>query len=245
MDHTQGMEHLRKLQGNHDSAVSVDRQPKDDPFTKAVQALQTSDPEREVRIAAAIRQDEENRAKAKFRELLIAAQVSRLHSDKVESIKQDSPWLATYSQLADRLENSEGGVFVLLGERGTGKSQMAVNLIHRACHLGVSARYVRAIDMFREFRSTFRDKGPEEIAMVQRYAKYGLLVIDEAHERGHTPYESQTLTNIVDWRYGDQKLTLMVSNDTIDTFGASVGPSIARRILETGQVIECNWKPFA
>lgn len=152
------------------------------------------------------------------------------------------PWGEQYRRLKDSL--STGPLIALLGKRGTGKTQLAVDLLADSCCAGGRVKYLKSLDLFREIRTCFRKDGPNEVDTVDRFCKYATLVIDEAHERSDSEWENRTLTNIIDRRYDSMRATILVSNMTKDAFGSAVGPSIVSRMHETGIVVVCDWESF-
>jgi len=169
------------------------------------------------------------------------------HIDKLAEItanREESRWWSTFQRLYAAL--GQGFVSALLGPRGPGKTQLAVCLacaaLRRDPNWGVT--YVRAADLFRELRASFRRHGPDEREIVAEYARPRLLVIDEAHERGHSAFELSALSNLIDIRYGDKLDTLLISNETREGFSEAIGPSVVSRIQETGGAIICDWPSF-
>lgn len=184
------------------------------------------------------------------KQLFAASGVPDRHRDKHVLRKQGDPnpnvpshpWFEAYRSVEQVCD--AGGLVVLLGPRGTGKTQLAVCAVAHVCRDGHPSRYLKAMDLFREIRACFRKDGPNEVDVVNALCKLGLLVIDEAHERSDSDWENRTLTNIIDRRYDAVKPTILVSNMARDAFGQAVGTSIVSRIHECGRVIECNWKSF-
>jgi DNA replication protein DnaC len=174
-----------------------------------------------------------------------AAGVPARHAVKVKQLREatSGPWLEVYNRLRDQL--GDGFIIALLGQRGTGKTQMAVCLIRDAVEAERTALYIRASDLFRELRSTFRtDADESERDVLQRICSVGFLVIDEAHEGAGTDYEARILTDIVDARYNRVLSTLLLSNLMADAFAQAAGPSIVSRMHECGGAIVCDWPSF-
>lgn len=154
----------------------------------------------------------------------------------------------------------------LIGIRGTGKTQIGVDLIRGVCEAEAEkpkrqgsydtpapeggwrretpARYVKAISLFVELRSAFRDGGPGEEAAIAPFCAVPLLVIDEIHERGNTAWEDRMLVHIVDRRYDAMLDTVLIGNVAPDQLQAQLGDSIVSRIQECGRVITCDWPSF-
>lgn len=155
-----------------------------------------------------------------------------------------------------------GFTSALIGDRGGGKTQMAVEVVRRRCgeldpailaglRLSVDRprypgpRYMRMTDLLMRLRATYgRDSNETEIQVIERYTSPTLLVIDEAHERGETAWENRMLPHILDVRYGAKRDTLLISNQSPEAFEAAMGASIYSRLAETGGVVVCDWGSF-
>lgn len=156
-------------------------------------------------------------------------------------------WRDALEQMRTAISIGEVDLMALLGNRGNGKTLLAVRLMADMVkgNTGPTAkdravRYFKAADLFRYMRDVVR-KGTSEEEAIEMLANLDLLVIDEAHERGETDFENRTLTGIIDHRYDRMKPTILIANQTKADFGASMGPSIVSRMQETGFVIECDW----
>jgi len=147
-----------------------------------------------------------------------------------------------YRKLVPMLERAP--LIVLLGKRGTGKTQMAVNLLYEICDQDQTVHYTRLTDLYRRVRSCFREDGPDEYQLTNEICRFGGLVIDEAYERNESDFKNDTLTNLIDKRYGEKLTTILVSNLTKDAFAEAVGSSVVSRIQENGKVVECDWPSF-
>lgn len=135
-----------------------------------------------------------------------------------------------------------GYLFGLLGPRGTGKTQIAVNVgLHRIA-IKWPVLYVKTMDIFLWIRSTYNDENLCELDALSEFLSPSLLIIDEAGERGETAFEDRMLSYLLDKRYDACLDTILIANLTIKAFTESVGPSIIDRIRETGSLIECNWE---
>ncbi len=124
---------------------------------------------------------------------LKAAEIPPRHAAKLSlALAADSEWGRTYAKLAQRL--GTGFIVAFVGIRGTGKTQMAVCLIAEACRRSkaewntkhLAARYVTALDLFREFRACYAKDGPAEKSVFEGFVSAELLVIDDAHERSES-----------------------------------------------------------
>lgn len=138
-----------------------------------------------------------------------------------------------------------GGNLVLLGPRGTGKTQLAVQFMAWCIEeLSGTAQYWTAADLFDELRKGFEKPAAESESFRARLQTVRLLVIDELRERAHTEFEDRELTRIFDARYSSGRSTILVSNATPAEIMKELGPSIVSRLNETGQIFVCDWQSF-
>lgn len=180
--------------------------------------------------------------------------LSELHRERYAAVADPgTPTGAVQKQIADM---PPGAIVALLGARGTGKTQIAHNLLgvaiakylHEWSTWKGQPRYTSAAKIFRAMRDAQKrqrgDEGDNESQTIARFVEPKLLVIDEAHERGETDFENRTFTEIIDDRYANNRTTILISNLSKAEFSKSIGPSIVSRIHEAGSTIECNWPSF-
>lgn len=168
-------------------------------------------------------------------------------------------WLATFAMASPIIE--KGGIAILHGPRGTGKTRMAAE-IARSGRFPLdhvpgkgpagappdpkrTARYRTAMEFFVEIRSTYgRNAEATEKQIIAMLARCGLLVIDEVQERGDSLFEDRLLTHLVDRRYGAMLPTILISNHDSKEVGAALGTSIIDRVWEGGKSFEFNWESY-
>lgn len=173
-------------------------------------------------------------------ELWQKALVPARHSDFI--LPDSGPWRDAYSGLAEKL--GSGFLYVVMGNRGTGKTQIGTSLIMEACKRFKPCLYIKALDIFISLRAAYRKDGVSEQEVIRHFTKSDLMVIDAMEERGETPFEDRLLNHIIDKRYDDCSDTLLITNQTPEAFAASAGASIISRIHETGDKIVCDWESF-
>lgn len=172
-------------------------------------------------------------------------------------IKGD-PWLTWEGDAAQRLTEAskkiiEGdALLVILGPRGTGKTQAAVELslkmdLHESAidQYRVSTHmYFPLGEMMNKEKRSWDDKMVE--SPLKKAKTCGLLVLDEIQESTGSEWERQTLTLLVDDRYRNMKRTILIGNLTAGEsgLGAFLSASIKSRIQETGSVIEMTGKRY-
>jgi DNA replication protein DnaC len=173
------------------------------------------------------------------------SRVPPLHAEKFR-LRGNGKWRAELLSLEREAIGGQGVIACLLGGRGGGKTQLATCLIARLCFRGRRCRYTKAMDMFRKIRDCYRSgrDRKSDVKIVNALCGVDVLVIDELQERADSEWEQRTLTNIVDRRYDNRKVTILISNLLPEAFAAAIGPSIVSRISEVGRVVECTWPSF-
>lgn len=163
--------------------------------------------------------------------------------DELLHPKNDAAWTARVESMLGLLNSGEGVTLILLGNRGTGKTQAGAIAIRQACRRHKSAIYTTAMQIYFDLRAGFgADKSEGESC--KRFVTPSLLVIDEAHERGNTSWEDRILIYIIDYRYREGRDTILIANQTEEQFAKSMGPSIMERASEGGGVIVFEGKSF-
>lgn len=183
--------------------------------------------------------------------LFVAAKCPRLQISRLDEInEQKSPkWAEVRDLLVTRMQYADGFLVALLGISGPGKTQIGVSVIQSACQALMTARYIRALDLFTHIRRAYTPRprgeaGLSDADLIEPFFKYDLLVIDECHQRSESDFEQNMLSNLLDHRYGDMRCTIMIANQSKEEFARSVGSSITSRIHECGEAIMCDWPSF-
>jgi len=153
-------------------------------------------------------------------------------------------WDEIVSSLKERI--GTGMLHGLVGIRGCGKTQAAIEVGREACTRWVERGsvgprpflYRKTMDLFLDVRGTFGTAGRSEREVLEAYVSVSVLVMDEVQERGGTEFEDRMLTYVLDRRYDAKRDTLLVSNLTRKEFAKSIGSSIASRLTECGSVVE-------
>lgn len=157
---------------------------------------------------------------------------------------QYADWNRAFSGIVGKL--GSGFTVALVGTRGNGKTQLGVELMKHAAEKRLqSSRFLTAVEFFMATKATYGRQDLSESDVLGLYCKPALLVIDEIGRRADTPWENNLLFELLNRRYNDLKDTVLIANLTPAAFAASVGPSIVRRMNESGGVVECYWPEIA
>lgn len=189
-------------------------------------------------------QDDDPMRKLKADELWRKTYVPRLHASA--KLRSEPGWIKVLEHCRSTVTRVEkrGAIMALIGNRGTGKTQIAVEALRHACLALYTCKYTRAFDIFLSVRAAMKSQATSEADAMRELLQAEVLVIDEMQERGETPFEDRLLVNLLDRRYGNMTDTILIANQTPEEFTAALGPSITDRIRETGGLIECTWESF-
>ncbi len=172
----------------------------------------------------------------------------RHQSATMNALLNHAQWSQCKEMLGQILDGN--GIAILIGPRGTGKTQLGVmaglNLIENTLHAGyaTAVRYYKARELGMEVRDSFSTKEREESKSFKQFIRPQLLIIDEVKERLGTEFEQRVLTSIIDERYDAMKSTIMITNAEPGDLPGLLGPSIMDRCREGGGVIVMDWATF-
>lgn len=160
-------------------------------------------------------------------------------------VRREGEWLAKLQALETRLDSKRGILVGLVGGRGNGKTQMAVELMRHTVNKMLAARFITAIGFFMEIKATYRRESDKtEKAVMDEFCAPQLLVLDEISKRSDSNWENDLLFELLNRRYNDQKDTILISNQPQAELEAFLGASIVSRMNETGGFVPCTWPTF-
>ncbi len=176
--------------------------------------------------------------------LWVASGVDERHRNaKHGELVMHEKWGENYQKAVEVVD--EGGILVMLGYRGNGKTQMAAQLILGSCLRLRPAIYIRCREIGMRLRMAYdNNESVTESQAIAGFVEPHLLVIDECQERPDKDWEIRSLTLILDKRYGAIRPTIMIANCKQDQFTKLMGSSVASRIQETGGFLWFDWPSF-
>lgn len=162
---------------------------------------------------------------------------------RVEELK-GGKWAEKLAEFRGRL--GTGLMVALIGGRGTGKTQMAVELMRHTAHVRCKKpRFTTAAKFIISLKASFqKDSEKSEGAVFAEFTRPALLVIDEFGRRTESDWENNAIFELLNDRYNAMVDTVLISNHEIEAFKVAAGPSLLSRLSECGGVCECNWESF-
>ncbi len=189
-----------------------------------------------------------------------AEELKRRNALKVEDLRriwraperhvQASPeftgdWAEKFKKISDEMSIGKGVTVALVGERGNGKTQLAVELMRVATGQLKTALFTTAMRFFITVKTSYRREAEKtEASIMAEFGKPQLLIIDEIGKRSDSEWENNMLFELLNRRYNAIRDTILICNKPKSEFADYIGPSIASRMNETGGIIECAWPSF-
>lgn len=145
-------------------------------------------------------------------------------------------------KIREFIERREGGLMLLTGPRGGGKTRLACAAILAGAMAGRTVRYATLAEIVTAYRSTFASGAAfTEAALERLLIGVHLLVIDEAHELAGTDFEQRTIVRLLVARHAQDRQTIIAANLQPKAMLARLGVSVEDRMSEGGQIVEMNW----
>jgi DNA replication protein DnaC len=135
---------------------------------------------------------------------------------------------------------------IFLGKSGTGKTHLATALGVEACRQGIVARFVTGCGLANELIEA--RQGHTLSRLIQRYARYGLLILDEL---GYVPFSkegAELLFQVLAERH-EQRSVIITSNlgfaDWTQVFGEpTLTAALLDRLTHKAHIVTCDWESY-
>lgn len=152
-------------------------------------------------------------------------------------------WNEKLNMMIPKLRSEPGFILAIRGPRGTGKTQLAVELLrHASTVLGLKTRFTSARDIQLATTSSFKSQDVTDLQILQALISVDVLLVDEFDWQplDKTHYFNTNLFYILDKRYAWCRSTILTSNATIEQFQQQTDPGILSRMNESGGRIDCD-----
>jgi len=135
---------------------------------------------------------------------------------------------------------------IFFGNSGTGKTHMATGLGVAACRQGITTRFVTGCGLANELIEAQSSRNLARV--IQRYGRYGLLVLDEL---GYVPFSkegAELLFQVLAERH-ERGSVIITTNlgfaDWTQIFGdPTLTAALLDRLTHKAHIIACSWESF-
>ncbi|WP_082886897.1 ATP-binding protein [Achromobacter ruhlandii] len=136
-----------------------------------------------------------------------------------------------------------GRGLIFCGNPGTGKTHLAVGILHQVLAAGYSGRFAVVLDVMQALKATYRkDSASSEAAVLEKLTAPDLLVLDEIGNQYGTENERIILSNVINTRYNAMKPTILLSNLAKDKLVEELGERAVDRMREGGgRMVIFDW----
>ena len=173
----------------------------------------------------------------------------RYHAKSLETYAANNPGQAKALRVAEAYAadfpaaRTSGRGLIMCGTPGTGKTHLAVGIMHRVIAAGYSALFAVVLDAMREVKGTYRkDSAMTEADVVDKLTLPDLLVLDEIGNQYGTDAEKIILSSVINTRYNAMKPTILLSNLAMDGLTKELGDRVIDRMREGGgRMVIFDW----
>lgn len=140
----------------------------------------------------------------------------------------------------------QGKSLGLIGGTGTGKTHLACAAGMEILRRGYSVRFITALSLLREVKSTYAPNSPlKEIEVIDIFCAPDLLIIDDIGIKTESETDRSIIYEVVNRRNLDNKPMIYTSNLSLELLRESVGDRVLSRLCEGGsEVLLCQWADY-
>lgn len=139
---------------------------------------------------------------------------------------------------ADNFPHKDGQGLILIGDYGTGKTHLAVAILHQLLQKGISGLFATVPELLEEIRKSFNgDKGNTKSDLLDSIKNAEFIILDDLGAEKASDWVREQLFMIINARYEDMLPIIITSNLMIDADGKGeledkVGARTVSRIIE-------------
>lgn len=139
-----------------------------------------------------------------------------------------------------------GAGLILCGGVGTGKTHLAVGIAHEVMARNKTAVFTSVMSAIRRVKETYsRDSEEKESAVIEKFSRPDLLILDEVGVQFGSDTEKLILFEIINGRYEKMRPTIIISNLAKDALAQFIGERVVDRLREGGgKLIAFDWPSY-
>ena len=158
----------------------------------------------------------------------------RFQNRRFETFKITDKNKPAYEKCKKYCENfpyEDGHGLLIIGDYGTGKTHLAVSILHSILEKDVSSLFVLVPELLMKIRSSFDDK-TDSNQLIRKIKKVSFLVFDDLGAEKTTDWVREQLFMIINSRYEDMLPTVITSNLPLKELEDKIGPRTVSRLIE-------------
>ena len=139
----------------------------------------------------------------------------------------------------------KNGGIIYSSQGGYGKTHLCFAIVRYSAEKGQKTLYMIAPKMMSIIKDNFSAEAKERKRFIESLEYSDILIIDEVDKIIGTKFELETLFNIVNERYNNMLITILVGNfDDMKSVSKALGQYVISRLLEKGYIYNMNKKNY-
>lgn len=120
-----------------------------------------------------------------------------------------------------------------IGSIGTGKTYYLCAVLLELMRGGMRCRFINLPEFYNRLKQNFGDEGTAEYGrMIQEAKEVEVVTLDEVGQRKLSPWASEELYGIINYRYNHDLSTLFSTSKTVDEMSDAISKDTVDRIYE-------------